>query len=197
MNKKIFLIIIQLFLFLSCGEAVGEGSGTDGISLSQHRIFVSSLSYNGNLGGLDGADSKCQTLATAAGLEREYKAFIGSSATALKNRFNLVGAVYNFNGDERTKIAEIGVDLLNTDQPKDLLANIEYDEQGNSVTDSVWTGSDSEGEISTSVACANWTSSSAGQNGTVGDNSRVTGFYLEDPPNQACSNTYRLYCISI
>lgn len=197
MNKNLFLITIQIFIFLSCGEAVGEGSGTDGLALSQHRIFVSSVSYDGNLGGLSGADSKCQTLATAAGLVRNYKAFLGTSTTALKSRFNLVGAVYNFSGDERIQITDVGIDLLNTDQPKDLLNNIEYDDQGNSVTDSVWTGTDSEGEISTSESCANWTSNSAGQNGTVGDNSRTTGFYLEDPPTQACNNTFRLYCISI
>ena len=198
MKKNLILISIQLLILLSCGEATGEGTATDGLSSSQHRIFISSASYNGNLGGLSGADSKCQALAEAQGLERTYKAFMGSGASSLKSRFNLVGGVFNFNGSgEPIKITDLGVDLLNTDQPKDLINSIEFDETGNSVNSSAWTGSDSEGEISTSVSCNNWTDDSSGQNGTVGDNSRVTGFYLEDPPSQPCNLTYRIYCVSI
>jgi hypothetical protein len=179
------------------GEALTGDGGLDGIGNSEHRIFVSSLTYDGNLGGLSGADSKCSALASAAGLERVYKAFIGSSANSLKSRFTLIGPVYNFR-DESTsnKIVNLGSDLFDADV-EDLLANIEYDENGDSVTDTVWTGSDSEGENALTSDCQNWSSNNGGDDGSVGDNTRTTGFYLEDPPVQACSGLYRIYCISI
>lgn len=40
-------------------------------------VFVSSATYNGALGGVDGAHAKCQSLASAAGLQGVYKAWIG------------------------------------------------------------------------------------------------------------------------
>ena len=75
--------------------------------------------------------------------------------------------------------------------------NVEFDESGNSVSGTAWTGTDSEGEISTSQHCTDWTSNSGAVNGSVGDNTRDSGFWLEDPPAQACNQTFRLYCISI
>jgi hypothetical protein len=195
MFKKLILLSISI-LVISCGENASGDAGVDGVSDSQHRIFVSSMSYDGNLGGLTGADSKCNSLASAAGLEREYKAFIGSGSSSLKSRFNLIGAVYNFTGDNRERIVSLGADLFDADV-EDLLRSIDYDENGNTVSAVVWTGSDSEGENSLISDCSDWTSNSGGANGSVGDNTRTTGFFLEDPPVQACSGSYRIYCISI
>lgn len=45
------------------------------------RVFVTSTSYNGNLGGLAGADAKCNTRAAAAGLSGTYKAFLAGSSS--------------------------------------------------------------------------------------------------------------------
>ena len=41
------------------------------------RVFVTSQSYKGNLGGLNGADAKCQTLADSTGLNGTFKAYLG------------------------------------------------------------------------------------------------------------------------
>ncbi len=43
------------------------------------RVFVTSTTYSGNLGGLSGADAKCQTRAQAAGLSGTYKAWLSTS----------------------------------------------------------------------------------------------------------------------
>lgn len=194
-NLKISLLSIMLFI--SCGQATGDGSATDGISANEHRIFITSTTTNGNIGGLSSADSICQARATAAGLVREYKALLGSSTQNMKSRFDLGGAVYNFDSaKQRTKIVDLGINLFDSDTTA-LQNNVEFDENGNTVSGTAWTGSDSEGEISTSSSCTNWTSNSAGVNGSVGDNTRTNGFWLEDPPQQACNQSYRLYCISI
>jgi hypothetical protein len=43
-------------------------------------VFTTSTQYDGALGGLSGADAKCQSAATAAGLHGTFKAFMASSA---------------------------------------------------------------------------------------------------------------------
>ena len=47
---------------------VAELTCTDDCHIERKVIFVTSATYNGKLGGLDGADAICQSLATAAGL---------------------------------------------------------------------------------------------------------------------------------
>ena len=51
------------------------------------RVFLSSATYDGNLGGLSGADAKCQGLATAAGLPGIYKAWLSDGTSAPSTRF--------------------------------------------------------------------------------------------------------------
>src|SRR4051812_26024409 len=50
-------------------------------------VFVSSALYSGALGGLSGADSKCQGLAAAAGLPGAYKAWLADTTGAPISRF--------------------------------------------------------------------------------------------------------------
>src|SRR4051794_402552 len=50
-------------------------------------VFVSSALYSGALGGLSGADSKCQGLAAAAGLPGSYKAWLADTTGAPISRF--------------------------------------------------------------------------------------------------------------
>jgi hypothetical protein len=49
-------------------------------------VFISSKAYNGNLGGLTGADGKCQSLANAAGLNGVYKAWLSDSTGSPASR---------------------------------------------------------------------------------------------------------------
>jgi hypothetical protein len=46
----------------------------DGVPVGSLRIFVTSISTNGNAGGKAGADSFCASRATAANLTRTYQA---------------------------------------------------------------------------------------------------------------------------
>ncbi|HRI71476.1 MAG TPA: hypothetical protein PK156_44890, partial [Polyangium sp.] len=49
-------------------------------------VFVTSTIYKGDLGGLAGADAKCQTRAKAAGLDGEFKAWLSDSKTSAASR---------------------------------------------------------------------------------------------------------------
>jgi len=58
------------------------------------RIFVTSQFYTGDLGGLEGADAKCQTLADAANLGGTYKAWLSSTRLDARDRLSHVGKPY-------------------------------------------------------------------------------------------------------
>ena len=51
-------------------------------------VFLSSIGYTGNLGGLSGADSKCQLLADAAGITGTFKAWLSDSEGSPSTRFS-------------------------------------------------------------------------------------------------------------
>ena len=56
------------------------------IAASEKRAFITSLKYNGNLGGLAGADAKCQARADAASLGGTWKAWLSDSKTSAASR---------------------------------------------------------------------------------------------------------------
>jgi hypothetical protein len=50
-------------------------------------VFVSSVGFNGNMGGLAGADARCQDLAAAAGLPGTYRAWLSTASESPSTRF--------------------------------------------------------------------------------------------------------------
>jgi uncharacterized protein DUF1554 len=52
------------------------------------RVFVTSTRYDGNLGGLAGADAKCQARADAAGLAGTFKAWLSDDAISAGDRLH-------------------------------------------------------------------------------------------------------------
>jgi hypothetical protein len=86
---------LALALFAACascgpGHGVGTASSSDpygnppsepesgGYSGPSKLIFISSERYTGNLGGLDGADAHCQSLAVAAGRSGVFRAWLST-----------------------------------------------------------------------------------------------------------------------
>ena len=55
--------------------------------LCAKRVFVTSLKYDGNLGGLPGADAKCQVRAAAALLPGTYRAWLSDATGSPSTRF--------------------------------------------------------------------------------------------------------------
>lgn len=89
-----------------------NGVADDGI-VCPRRVFVTSQVYTGNLGGLAGADAKCQTLADAAGLGGTYKAWLSASTISAAERLTHVGAPYVL-ADGVTVVAKDWEHLVNT-----------------------------------------------------------------------------------
>lgn len=118
-------------------------------------IFQSSAGYTGNLGGLSGADQKCQALATATNnpnLSGTYKALLSDSNSSLQNRLtHSTVPYYAFNGwtGKFYKIASDWNGLFNTDGSYMVLSEYGYG-VGNNAT--YFTGYD---QVNT---CMDWTS---------------------------------------
>ncbi|MCT4641399.1 MAG: DUF1554 domain-containing protein [Bacteriovoracaceae bacterium] len=188
-------IIFSIFVILvSCG---GESSINivDGISDSEHRIFVTSESYNGNLGAIAGANTKCAALASSAGLKRTYKALISDSSSDAVSSIVLKGSIYIFDDLDEKRLVAISPSSLWSTSSTDLLNTITYDEKGQYLAKNVWSGS-FDGGNSSFDHCLNWTSSNGSNNGTIGDNSQSDARWINSA-SFACNATYGIYCISL
>jgi len=207
---KLILLSITSILIFSCGNINLDdvkdaiNGKTDGLEANEHRIFVSSQTYDGNLGGLVGADAKCGSLAQAAGLSRDYKAMLAGSTinTNLEDRYIVNGPIYVFESDAiKYKVAEDdetwGGSFLDahTSGGPGLLSTVHYTENYVDVEgDYHWTGADDIGEQD-GDDCNGWNSNSSGGLGRLGIND-VQDEAFFDENELACNTQQRLICIS-
>jgi hypothetical protein len=57
-------------------------------------LFITSQVYNGNLGGVSGADTKCQQLASAQRLSGTFKAFLSEPGQSINQRLSMEGGPF-------------------------------------------------------------------------------------------------------
>ena len=164
------------------------------------KVFVTSQTYTGNLGGLAGADAKCQNLADAAGLPGTFKAWLSDGTTSAASRFIQRPVPYALVGD--TIISYSWNDLTDGS----LLHPINLDENGNLVEEVVWTNTTTSGGIWSPINhCINWTSVDFGEFGGIGVSTATDerwtayiytfdGSYTEGWPCWDTDNPKRLYC---
>jgi hypothetical protein len=188
-----------VFLYLvrvrsSCGENLGTASTEQrreaaACAIPSKRVFVTSSSYNGNLGGLVGADAKCQQAAAAAGLGGTFRAWLSDNTTSASARLTHSTLPYVLMSG--VQIADDWTDL--TDGTLD--NRIGVDEYGASVGNwEVWTGTHSDGSAYNGQNCSAWSDDSHtapwGAVGLAGQSSSGwTDAYL-----QFCDNVVKLYC---
>lgn len=128
---------------------------------TNNRVFLTSTDYNGNFGGLSGADAKCQERADATKLGGIWKAWLSDDKSEVKSRIAHYSNTYKLiNGKV---IASNWADL--TDGTLQNYINIT--ELGTPYSKEVWTGTKLDGSRrsigfgSTGNNCSNWTSSSS------------------------------------
>ena len=159
--------------------------------------FVTSLaSYSGNLGGLEGADEQCQSLATAAGLpQNTYKAWLSTSSV---NAIDRLGSGRGWVRVDGKPFADTREDIAagKIFHPLRVDENGDYD--NHSWGTSVWTGTGGSGTVHpSSGTCSDWTSSDSGVSGGVGNDDAV-GAAFSASAGPACSDDiYRLYCFGV
>jgi hypothetical protein len=158
---------------------------TGGQTQQEGNLFLSSLTWNGAMGALDGADAKCQNMAYYANLSGSWVAVMSAPFVNALDRLP-DHAFYKMDG---TLVANSKNDLLDGS----ILSPINIDEKGiQHPTDdfNVWTGTTQAG-VNSGFNCHNWGWVSA--NGTLGDPT-ATGSNWVDVSVGDCAQNQRIYC---
>ena len=181
MRKTLMLLVLAL------GTAVAATLAAQTQSMS---FFVTSAGSGngGNLGGVEGADKLCQTLAAKTGAgTRTWRAYLSTSNPDVHARDRIgAGPWYNAKGVLiASSVADLHSDKANINNDTAL------DEQGRPINaegapnrHDILTGSTVDGRATTAT-CQNWTSSSGDQTATLGHHDRLTFGKPGSPWNSA------------
>jgi len=221
--------------FLDCADR--RAGNTDGVLTNEHFFFATEDTYFGDLTiepdlgkkqnpritatGLAGADAICQAEADNADLERCYKAVMGDSSVAAKDRLINLGTLKH-NRPTMGATGEVGIMTIAT-----LATSLTTFVNGNPLSDTprfkingttapvtnTWTGLNGDGTKATNN-CSDWTDGTGESTGATGDNTATslmsedggeitsgTAAYLFKPiigalTNETCTNGQVLYCVS-
>jgi hypothetical protein len=206
----------------ACGNR-SNGTAPTQIDTSMSFFVTSARSTTGNLGGLRGADSLCQSLATAAGAgTKTWRAYLsverdadnGNRPTDARSRigngpwFNAKAVLVANNltelharkGDPTVFVDERG-------QP----INGQWSGSPSPVEHDIMTGSGADGTLLAGLTCNDWTSDATAMLGQVGhsdglgpngDTSGALSSWNSAHTNQNCANTAprggagRIYCFA-
>ena len=174
-------------------------------------VFATPGRYTGDLGGLAGADAKCQERADNAGLPGTYKAWLSDRTSSVRDRFDRDYDDFPFIRTDGARVANDWTDLMDGT----LIVAIDKNEFGNSnnggaSSDYVWTNTDTSGNtlettLGSNLDCDGWTTSTSALFGNVGSVLRsdsqaalsVGGApytWTNDNRASRCNTQRRLYC---
>ena len=153
------------------------------------RVFVTSSTKNGNLGGLAGGDKICNDLALAAGLSGVFSAWLSDNGGAGPHAINRVTSP----GPWRLVSGEVVAATKAVLSSGAIAHAIDHDEKGVAVAASkVWTGTGPNGLYLTND-CDKWTT---GANGRVGITTAVDASWTSTSVD-GCGQPRRLYCFQL
>ncbi len=159
----------------------------------QKIVFVTEGAFDGDLGGLAGADAICQAEVTAAGLPGVFKAWLSDSVEGPDTRF--VQATVPYTLVDGTQVAANWADLTDgeIDNPINLTA-----EGVDAESSYVWTNTDTTGQVAATgpdSTCADFTSNSMENDAIPGVTSRADNWWTEVTQLPAgCHVALKLYC---
>jgi hypothetical protein len=203
------------------GGASGSGGNAGAVTMT---FFVSSdTRMTGDLGGLPGADARCQGLAASDGAgDKTWHAYLsvehdpanGNAATHAHDR---IGAGGWTNSEGVLLAADLAALHARTGDP-----NVFLDEHGQkipgqwagspAVEHDILTGSDQMGMVMAGLTCADWTSNATNIAAQVGHSDGLGPGMSSAPPydswnsshaNQSCADTAprggagRIYCFAL
>lgn len=159
----------------------------------QSRVFVTSTTTDGNIGGLAGADAICNNLAATAGLGGTWVTWLSTSTVDAIDRLQppTIGPFVRA-ADPGVVIATDIMDLTDG-----TLSNaIELDEAGMFATpNDAWTGTNEFGSLAL-PNCQDWTTSDSLEEGTFGITNQTSIDWTISPPFP-CAVSSRLYCFEL
>ncbi|MBA2542299.1 MAG: hypothetical protein H0V17_21840 [Deltaproteobacteria bacterium] len=179
-------------------DGANDGAPIDAPATFRY-VFVTSTRFSGNLSGLEGADEKCESAASAAGLGGTFKAWLSTNSVSAANRHTRFSGPYHLVND--TVIALDFNDLIDgaIEHPIDLTENGTSAPASTACGDrAVWTDTSGLGVQSVSNShCNDWTSGDTKIFGAAGNSAAMDMRWTED---QACNSIpcnvqSPIYCI--
>ncbi len=161
----------------------------DGCEAIEHRAFVTLAGYTPTFGGALGADTLCQTLATANGLGGTWMAWVSDGSTSPAMRFVIDGGPYK--RLDGPLLANDWIDL--TDGV--LAVGISTTETMVTSSDfAVWTGTEPDGTATLlGDNCTDWSSAGPGS-ALFGYSTNTDGFWTSTQQTMGCDVPFHLYC---
>ncbi len=154
-------------------------------SSGHKRVFVTSATFSGAIGGLDAADMYCQSAATAGGLAGTFQAWISYGSSNAFDRTSDVGPWYS------TSDALVFASKADLGVPRSELLD-EAGEYPQTVA-GAWTGSDSLG-AATNETCEGWTNATAGATATTGTAAKSDSSWGGASTSLSCDAKAPLIC---
>jgi len=181
MKKYIIIILACLITVYGCAQPVSKETSPEPMNTEDPSFFITSVGPGdgANLGGLEGADSHCNSLAEAAGIEGvEWKAYLSTTELDARDRIGS-GPWYNVNGEV------VATNVENLHSENSLNKETALDENGDVVNGrgdtpnrhDILTGSQLDGTRFSGdedTTCSDWTSNSEGS-ARVGHHDRIGG----------------------
>ncbi len=195
--------------FVQAGaEECDDGDQVDGdecrndCTIPRRIVFVTSTSYTGDLGGISGADDKCNSAAEAASLqsngEKKYKAWLSDADSNPSMRFH--ASMTTFQGIyelvDKTTVA-FGWEGLTTFTLENAINRTENVNDNVMLDVNPWsnTAMNGTGVYQAPQCCENWGTNAGGKTGPIGH--AMEGVVSAEWTNfttQVCSNPTPLYC---
>jgi len=150
--------------------------------------FLTRTEYDGDMGGVEGADERCTLEADRAGLRGPYQAFLSTRTVDAPDRLLADGPWFRTSG-QGTKVV-----FESTDEMAYVPANdLDYHANGERLdyTDSgfAWTGHGGE------QTCSDWTSTKG--TGTLGSTDDIDDMDWLSDDVAYCSYESKLYCFAV
>jgi hypothetical protein len=185
MNKLLTMISAAALLTAFAGPAYAD----------QHErtVFVTSVSFKGNLGGLTGADAKCQAEADGPASvvpSGTYLAWLSDGTDSPDTRFTRSSHPYLL--PDGTKIAEDFADLTDGS----ILHPINIDSTGKPLGLQVfWTGTNADGTaVQHLLRCDDWTDPLPYSRGKVGSTVQTSTLWSARAQRRCGSGSHKLTC---
>jgi len=156
-----------------------------------YRVFVTNGLFDGNLGGLEGADARCQNIAESRSLGGIWEAWLADDGESPVARFDYGTDIEPFELLNRDLVADDMADLVDGDSLYNAINRNEFN-AGVSGEERVWTGVLGDGNIA-GAKCNNWISDNNAHNGADGRRVRTDSGWTY-VGSSSCSADRRLYC---
>ena len=165
-----------------------EAGPPDAATSTVKRVFASSVTYTADMGGLAGADARCNELAQAAGLGGTFVAWLSTTLVAARDRVTSDGP-WSLVGESDVAVTKVEL----TSPP--LTKPIRRDETGAFVSGRVWTGTGAGGGL-LAGDCRGWTEDRGTDDTAVGDTGSNGPSWTAARPTE-CVGNRRLYCFQL